>query len=162
MVSRFFLRILLVPFAGLIAAMTAAFVICFAQWTELTKIIAKYPQDPENVFFGLLFIGFSIAVVMIIGAIVMLAPAILGIALSEVFAIRSWLFHASNGAVASLIGWMAMAKPLSEFKIYNEPTIMIAAGLAGGLAYWAVAGWSAGFWKPVFSEPVPPTTPAAA
>ena len=25
-----------------------------------------------------------------------------------------------------------------------------AAGLAGGFAYWLIAGWSAGFWKPVF------------
>ena len=32
----------------------------------------------------------------------------------------------------------------------NEPLPVIAAGLAGGFAYWAVAGWSAGFWKPVF------------
>jgi len=32
----------------------------------------------------------------------------------------------------------------------NEPLPVIAAGLAGGLAYWAIAGWSAGFWKPVF------------
>jgi len=29
-----------------------------------------------------------------------------------------------------------------------------AAGLAGGFAYWAVAGWSAGFWKPVFRQRV--------
>ena len=32
----------------------------------------------------------------------------------------------------------------------NEPLPVIAAGLAGGLAYWAIAGFSAGFWKPVF------------
>ena len=32
---------------------------------------------------------------------------------------------------------------------------MIAAGLLGGLAYWAIAGWSAGFWKPVFRGPQP-------
>ena len=24
------------------------------------------------------------------------------------------------------------------------------AGIAAGFAYWAVAGWSAGFWRPVF------------
>jgi hypothetical protein len=28
-----------------------------------------------------------------------------------------------------------------------------AAGLAGGFAYWLIAGWSAGFWKPVFRRP---------
>ena len=30
------------------------------------------------------------------------------------------------------------------------PLAVIAAGLAGGFAYWAIAGWSAGFWKLVF------------
>jgi choline-glycine betaine transporter len=39
---------------------------------------------------------------------------------------------------------------------------MIAAGLAGGLIYWAIAGWSAGFWKPVFSQPPQPQTSASA
>jgi hypothetical protein len=31
---------------------------------------------------------------------------------------------------------------------------VVAAGVAAGFAYWAVAGWSAGFWKPVFRRPV--------
>jgi hypothetical protein len=44
----------------------------------------------------------------------------------------------------------------------NEPRYVIAAGLAGGFAYWAVAGWNAGFWKPVFRQralPPPPNNP---
>ena len=40
------------------------------------------------------------------------------------------------------------------YRFLAEPKIMVAAGLAGGLAYWVVAGSTAGFWKPVFrSEP---------
>ena len=35
----------------------------------------------------------------------------------------------------------------------NETTFVFGAGLAGGFAYWAIAGWSAGFWKPVFARP---------
>jgi hypothetical protein len=27
---------------------------------------------------------------------------------------------------------------------------VFAAGFAGGLAYWVIAGWNAGFWKPLF------------
>ena len=30
------------------------------------------------------------------------------------------------------------------------------AGLAAGFAYWAIAGWNAGFWKPVFRRPEAP------
>ena len=44
----------------------------------------------------------------------------------------------------------------------NEPTYVFGAGLAGGFAYWAVAGWSAGFWKPVFARPLPAPAAAAA
>jgi hypothetical protein len=43
----------------------------------------------------------------------------------------------------------------------NEPLPVIAAGLAGGLAYWAIAGFSAGFWKPVFPRPAGAVLPAA-
>jgi hypothetical protein len=32
----------------------------------------------------------------------------------------------------------------------NGTSFVFGAGLAGGFAYWAVAGWSAGFWKPIF------------
>jgi hypothetical protein len=46
----------------------------------------------------------------------------------------------------------------------DEPLIAIGAGIVAGFAYWAVAGWSAGFWKPVFRSPqpapLPPVTPA--
>jgi hypothetical protein len=38
---------------------------------------------------------------------------------------------------------------------------VIAAGLAGGLAYWAIAGFSAGFWKPVFHRPTRAVLPTA-
>jgi hypothetical protein len=45
----------------------------------------------------------------------------------------------------------------------NEPQYVIAAGLAGGFAYWAVAGWNAGFWKPVYPQlartALPPSDP---
>ena len=46
----------------------------------------------------------------------------------------------------------------------NGPMAVIAAGLAAGFAYWLVAGWSAGFWKPVFrgAEPAPPLPGLAA
>mgnify|MGYP003331703740 CR=1 FL=1 len=37
--------------------------------------------------------------------------------------------------------------------------VVIGAGIAAGFAYWAVAGWSAGFWKPVFAPPSPPQLP---
>ena len=39
------------------------------------------------------------------------------------------------------------------YNLNDEPLIAIGAGIAAGFAYWLVAGWSAGFWKPVFAPP---------
>jgi hypothetical protein len=159
--GRLILRFLLVPFGGLVAIMAAAFVICFAHWTEFARLIAADPRAPENIVFAVLFVGWSVALVMGIAAVAMLLPAMLGVMISEAFAIRSWLFHAANGALASWIGWLALRDYLRPSEFYNDPTIVLGAGIAAGFAYWAVAGWSAGFWKPVFSPPQPPK-PAAA
>ncbi len=48
------------------------------------------------------------------------------------------------------------AKPIDLPLPLHDPLPIMAAGLAGGLAYWAVAGWSAGFWQPVFRREQPP------
>jgi hypothetical protein len=98
---------------------------------------------------------------MSFGAFAMLMPAAIGVAISEVFAIRSILFHAANGALASWLGWIVMSEFLKDFEFFKEPTISIGAGIAAGLTYWAIAGWSAGFWKPVFSQPRQPQTAAS-
>ena len=87
-------------------------------------------------------------------------PAAIGVLISEAFAIRSWIFHALNGAASAWIGWqMFGAFDKTELPL-NEPQYVIAAGLAGGFAYWAVAGWNAGFWKPIYPQ-LAPTAVAA-
>ena len=70
--------------------------------------------------------------------------------ISEGFAIRSWMFHALNGAVTAWIGWSLFGYVDDTHVSINDPLAVTAAGLAGGFAYWLIAGWSAGFWKPVF------------
>ena len=40
---------------------------------------------------------------------VMWLPGAIGILISEAFAIRSWIFHALNGAVSAWIGWQMFA-----------------------------------------------------
>jgi hypothetical protein len=81
-------------------------------------------------------------------------PAAVGVLIAEAFAIRSWMFHALNGGLSAWIGWSIMQDAQDRYRFLTEPKVMVAAGLAGGLAYWLVAGWTAGFWKPVFgTEP---------
>ena len=159
---RFLLRFVLMPLGGCIAAMVAAFVVCFAHWTQFVKIIAADSQAPESIVLAVLFVGWSIALIMAVATMAMLLPAMLGVLISEAFAIRSWMFHTANGALASWIGWLAMRDLLKPHEFYNDPTIVVGAGIAAGFAYWAVAGWSAGFWRPVFSPPQPAPPPVTA
>ena len=75
----------------------------------------------------------------------------------ETLAVRSWVYHAANGGIAGWLGWALTQDMQDEYRFLTEPKILIAAGLLGGLVYWIIAGWTAGFWKPVFGpEPAKP------
>src|SRR5690606_37840633 len=88
-----------------------------------------------------------------------------------IFAFRSWWYHACNGALSAWIGLTSLVQAGEPYDFYGEPLIVVGAGIAAGFAYWLVAGWSAGFWKPVFapsqaaspfsSAPPEPLSPSA-
>jgi hypothetical protein len=54
-----------------------------------------------------------------------------------------------------------MADVRKEYGFAGDPIVVVGAGIAAGFVYWAIAGWSAGFWKPVFGPPEPATASAA-
>src|SRR5437588_550284 len=58
--------------------------------------------------------------------------------------------YAPLAGLSIWIGWTTMDSFRNQYALYQDPRIVVAAGLAAGFAYWAVAGWNAGFWKPVF------------
>ena len=149
---RFFLRFLIVPIGGLFAAIAATTVVCLAHWAQFLKLVANDPQAPENIVLAVILSGPILVAIMSVGAFAMLLPATVGVVIAEVFAVRSVLYHAANGALASWLGWIVMDQFLKDFEFYKEPTFVVAAGIAAGLTYWAVAGWSAGFWKPIYSQ----------
>jgi hypothetical protein len=66
------------------------------------------------------------------------------------------LFHAGNGAATAWVTWSLFGNLDVDGIPLTRPLPVVAAGLAGGLAYWAIAGWNAGFWKPVFRSSGPP------
>ena len=142
---RLILRFVLVPIGGCFASLVAAMVVCIAHWTKFSALVAADPQAPENFVLAVLFIGPALALIMSIGAFAMLMPATIGVLISEAFAIRSWIYHVANGALASWIGWLAMYDFLKPYEFYDEPSIAVSAGIAAGFAYWMVAGWNAGF-----------------
>jgi hypothetical protein len=82
----------------------------------------------------------------------MFVPAAIGVAISEAMALRSWIYHAANGGISAWLGWALTQDIQAEYRFLGEPRILIAAGLLGGLVYWIIAGWTAGFWKPVGQE----------
>jgi hypothetical protein len=81
---------------------------------------------------------------------------------TQVFAVFGFAFAAPVLLVSAWIGWSLFGYLGDSDVPLNQPLPVIAAGLAGGLAYWAIAGWSAGFWKPLFRQretsPLPPRT----
>ena len=121
-------------------------------------------ENSDAVSYGMF--GMAIAGPILFGTLLisMWLPASIGVLISEAFAIRSWIFHALNGAASAWLGWqMFGAFDMSDIPL-NELRYVIGAGLAGGFAYWAVAGRTAGFWKPIYPRPaqavLPPIPPA--
>ena len=106
--------------------------------------------------------AFAAPVLLVILLSIMWLPAAIGVLLAETFALRSWMFHAGNGAVSAWVAWNLFGYMDNSRVPLNGPASVIAAGLAGGLAYWAIAGWNAGFWRPLFRPgeevAVPPPT----
>jgi hypothetical protein len=149
-VIRLLLRFILVPLGAALAAIAASFVVIMHWNTFLTA-----PGADEHARQYIFFAG---SLVLSVWALYMSVPAAIGVLVSEAFAIRSWMFHAANGALSAAIAW-ALTRDISEDdRVLSVPHVLIAAGLAAGLAYWIIAGWTAGFWKPIHA-PRPPARP---
>src|SRR5262249_24193954 len=141
--GRLILRFLLVPLGYFAAVLVGALVILIGSWRLGQFAVTSAPDAPTVAVVGLPFAAPALAVIL---RSVTCLPGAIGILLSEGLAIRSWMFHAVNGALSAWIGWNLFGFIDDSRVPLNRPLAVIAAGLAGGLAYWAVAGWSAGFW----------------
>ena len=158
--GRLLMRFLLVPLGAGLAILTAVLFVIVAHWNRFSTLVAA-DRGGDEFLVALFFVGSWIVLVASVSAAAMLLPATVGGLLAEAFAIRSWVFHVVNGGLSAWIGLNAFVTMDKPYNFYSEPIIVIGAGIAAGFAYWAVAGWSAGFWKPVFAHPErPPAAPA--
>ena len=154
---RLMLRFLLVPFGYFAASIAGTLVVLMASW-QLVDRAVDVPDDPAFVLLGFA-IGGPILLVMVLTFLML--PASIGILISEAFAIRSWIFHVLNGVASAWVGWqlyggrIVAESAAFEQLPFDQPLVVVAAGIAGGFAYWAVAGFSAGFYKPVFRDAPP-------
>ena len=155
---RLLMRFLLVPLGYLAAAIAATSVVLIG-WSSFADAGAGSHSEVAAVL-GLVIAGPILLMLMLAS---FLLPASIGILIAEAFAIRSWVFHVLNGIVSIWVGWQLFGNDNGSGVPLDQPLVVIAAGIAGGFAYWAVAGFSAGFYKPIFrSNPpscVPATTP---
>ena len=98
---------------------------------------------------ALLWIAVTIGAAIFAGVAVL--PALLIIVLTEGFGWRSSLVYAALGGVLALtLGYGIdfagyIDEPGSGFA--REREVFAAAGIAGGLVYWLIAGRNAGIWK---------------
>jgi hypothetical protein len=149
---RLFLRFILVPLGALAAIAAGTAVIVVAHHSALAALVAADPQAQQDYFIALMFAGPLLVLLLSIWAFHMFVPAAIGVAISEAMALRSWIYHAANGGISAWLGWALTQDIQAEYRFLGEPRILIAAGLLGGLVYWIIAGWTAGFWKPVGQE----------
>ena len=143
--ARLLLRLILVPLGYFAGVLAGTAVILLGSW----KIWDADGLDPHAQAIALYGHVFAAPVLLVILLSMMWLPAAIGILLAETFALRSWMFHAGNGAVSAFIAWNLFGYVDDRHVALNQPAAVIAAGLAGGFAYWAIAGWNAGFWKPL-------------
>lgn len=163
--GRLLLRILVVPLGAFVAIMVAVLVVIVGEWHAFLAAVTANPGAQENYFIALVLFGPWIAMVLSVSALIMLTPGAIGILIAEAFAIRAGWFHIGNGIVSAWVGWSLVDKPGEEFRYFTDSKIVLAAGFGAGIAYWLIAGWSAGFYKPVFAReasPPPATLPPQA
>jgi hypothetical protein len=154
-IGRLLLRLILVPLGYFVAVVVGTLVIVVGSWKLGPIAVTSDPDAQAVAVFGFVFVT-PVLLVMLLS--VMWLPGSIGVLIAETFAIRSFLFHAGNGAVTAWVTWSMFGYVDDRHIPVTQPVAVIAAGLAGGLAYWAIAGWSAGFWKPVFRS-LPPALP---
>jgi hypothetical protein len=150
---RMLLRFVLVPLGATIAAVLAAVFVVAGHWHAVWG--AHFGRPPESYLVEAVLVVETTGFLMLsLFAFYAYVAAGIGVLISEAFAIRSWLFHAANGGFSTSTA-LALTQDIiriSPFRV--EPLIVLAAGLAAGLAYWIIAGWTAGFWKPIPKRPV--------
>lgn len=164
-VLRFLLRLIIVPLGLVCGFIATMVVVMFGYWRIGELLSGATEVEAISLFDTLATATFALSAV----ALTMWTVALVGVLFAELFAVRSWIFHVLNGAVSAWLGSQLFA-PYPDTPVpFDGDLYIFGAGLAGGLAYWLVAGWNAGFWKPLGAvrpspagAPSVPTPPASA
>ncbi len=156
------IRLFLILSAYVVAVLGASAFLHIIAW----PIIAPLNQEAPWLVAGGLFV--SVPLIALFASYYAFVPAAIWIGISELGGYRSWVFHALAGGVAALIGLVLARQtggnpgitppppdrfgelPLIWLPQVTAATVTaatVAAGMVGGMAYWLVAGRSAGGWR---------------
>lgn len=141
LIGRLFVIFLAFCAACLVAGAIVVFAVLFPELSALDT--GEINPDAINVLigFGFIFIsGFA------------LLPAIIIVAITEAFNIRSVVAYALGGAVVGLacyLGLIPFDPATMHFDgiVRRHLEVMSGAGIVGGLIYWVIAGRNAGRWR---------------
>ena len=100
---RLLLRFILVPLGYFVAVMAGALVILVRLMEDSGSVLLS--ANPDDQAIAVLRLRVRGAGFVCRAAQLDVAAGSIGILISEAFAIRSWMFHACNGAVSAWIGW---------------------------------------------------------
>lgn len=139
-VGRLVLRLVLVPIGYFVAIVTA---VALISAVSMARAYGPVADDPALIgMTGMVVAGDALVLMWVLGGVAFL-PALAAIALSETFAVRSWLYFAASAVVVAGVVEYLMA-PEAPPGMPADIVTTIAAALAAGLGYWAVAGRDAG------------------
>ena len=139
--ARLLLRLILVPLGYFAGVLAGTAVILLGSW----NIWDADGLDPHAQAIALYGHVFAAPVLLVILLSMMWLPAAIGILLAETFALRSWMFHAGNGAVSALIAWNLFGYVDDRHVALNQPAAVIRRGTRRGLRLLGHCGLERGF-----------------
>lgn len=110
---------------------------------------AAGPSEGLALYYGVAIASAGFA--YLLAAVCGLVPALVWIAVSERNCLRHPLAHVAAGAIWAAAGWLGFSlvtDSLGDPLLARVTMDLLIAGAGGGLAYWAVAGHSAGGGTP--------------
>lgn len=149
LIGRLFVILIGFIVASLVAGMIIAVAVLFPDFSELGAGPVDQGAFDILIGFGFIFVsGFA------------LLPAMVIVAITEAFYIRSGLAYAVGGGLVGLVCYLGLV-PFDpgtlrfDGIVRRHLEIMTGAGIVAGLVYWMIAGRNAGAWR----HPPPPLKP---
>ena len=161
-VLRLLLRCLVVPFGAFVALWAAAATAVIFHWNDFIHAVEAEGGTAEGMLALAFMFGPLFVAQVMVSAFAILTPGAVAILLAEAFAIRTWMFHIPAGGLSAWVGSTMRVGFEQPHPFFEDPLLVVGAGLIAGAVYWAIAGWNAGFWKPVFPPLLASSAPNSA